>query len=228
MAAPKPITSPARLRQLIRITHKHGVALAALNRKRRRKLRLFEAHNIPSHREGIDYVSLTVRQVLSTNAKFVIRYLSHTPSKDIDTSELHALRAVGIAVGFVWETSATRALSGFAAGVEDAVQTKKRMQAFGVPNTVPCFFAVDFDAAPGTVDAYFDGVKHVLGSRAGVYGGFRVCEHLYSRGIHWCWQTYAWSSGHWFTHAQLQQYQNGTSYDHDRSTVSNCGVWEAA
>lgn len=218
--------TPTRLRTLIAETHKHGVMLAALNRRRRKNLVKILATAHAPRREGIDYVSLTPKDVKATGARFVMRYLSHDAAKDIDVSEIHALRALGIAIGFVWETTATRALAGQAAGMDDANQARKRLQALGVPLTVPCYFAVDFDAVPGSIDAYFTGARHVLGDRTGVYGSFRVVQHLHTRGIKWMWQTYAWSLSQVYPSAQLLQYANGARYDHDRTTTSVAGLWE--
>lgn len=178
---------------------------------------------------GIDYTSLSVDEVKAVGASFVCRYVS-TPGnpKNLTHSEAHELTANGVDLVVVFETTADRSLAGRNAGEDDAHHGLVQAIDAGMVGARPIFFAVDFDTAgsPHRTDAYFDGVAAVLGHhRCGPYGGIEVCEHQFSRGFQWAWQTYAWSDGKW-GRAKLQQYLNGSSYDHDRG-FGDFGQWSA-
>src|SRR5437660_2904824 len=73
----------------------------------------------------------------------VIRYLSHDPSKDLSGAERDALRAQGLSIALVWETTATRASEGFQAGVQDAHDAETQAAALGYPQICVLFYAVD-------------------------------------------------------------------------------------
>lgn len=179
-------------------------------------------------RYGIDYEALPVEQVKVLGASFVCRYLSTAGNpKNLTREEARALSAHGVDVVVVFETTADRALEGRRAGEYDAHAALTQALGCGMVGARPIFFAVDFDSSssPSATDGYFDGCAAVLGhGRCGPYGGFAVCEHQLDRGFHWAWQTYAWSDGRW-GRAQLQQYQNGASYDHDRAGDADFGQW---
>lgn len=132
----------------------------------------------------------------------------------------------------VWETTQTRALSGFAGGVSDARAAATQTRALGAPANVHIDAAVDFDATAaqqGPIDAYFRGWDSVLGvKRVGDYGGYwptiRLCEaHLVTRS----WQTYAWSGGNWApaSCAPLEQYLNDNTVDYDRAIAADYGQY---
>ena len=124
----------------------------------------------------------------------VIRYLSNDPAKDITAAEAEALHAVGLSVGLVYETTATRAGQGFAPGVADRMAAEKRAAALGYPKTCPIFYAVDFDADPAKVLPYFHGVSRSHTYPVGVYGSKRVVEAvLGAKCAVYAWQTEAWS-----------------------------------
>lgn len=128
------------------------------------------------------------------------RYLGGTPDKQLTKAEAATLHAAGLGIWLVFESTADRAKAGRAAGVADAKTARSKAAALGYPAACPIFFAVDFDAAASTVSAYFDGVKSVLGDRAGVYGGINVVGLA-----DWAWQTTAWSGGRLSPHAHLYQ-----------------------
>lgn len=178
---------------------------------------------------GVDW-SLSkpdLKQLPAAGVKFVCRYLS-TPGnpKNLTAAEAIALRALGLSIVVVFETTATRATAGMKAGVADAQAAEQQALACGLPNPV-IYFACDFDiqdyapslpntpangrAKLGPVAAYFDGVNSVLGvKRSGAYGGFWAIRRLFDAGlISYGWQTYAWSGATWDQRAQIQQYDNG-------------------
>jgi hypothetical protein len=166
---------------------------------------------------------------------FVCRYVS-TPgnAKNLTKAEADALKAAGLDIVVVFETTADRALSGHAGGVADAHSARTQAHACGQPAGRPVYFAVDFDAAGQTthVNAYLAGVASVLGKTGtGVYGGLAAVKAaLDAKVCTYAWQTYAWSGGVWDKRAQLQQYENGQtlaghSVDYDRAMTTDYGQW---
>ncbi|MFC4908523.1 DUF1906 domain-containing protein [Actinomadura gamaensis] len=169
-------------------------------------------------------------------AKFVCRYLSHDASgKNLTRSEADELSRAGLWLVVVWESTASRALAGRAAGIADATDAAKQARACGMPADRPIFFAVDFDATSGqqaAINAYLDGAAAVLGrARVGLYAGYGPIKRAFDAGkIRWGWQTYAWSGGRWDKRAQLQQYSNdhvvnGVGVDYDRAVHDDYGQW---
>lgn len=170
-------------------------------------------------------------------AEFVVRYVApntkNHPSKRLTNQERRALHRLGIAVGFVWESTGSRAAEDYQAGVDDAKAAKEHLKTLGAPDNSVVYFAVDFDTAgdPGQVNEYFRGVAETFGkANTGVYGGYEVIEHLHEqKQIPWLWQTASWSHRKWYAAAQIQQYQidNPVGWDLDRTTVAAAGLWEA-
>jgi hypothetical protein len=187
--------------------------------------------------EGIDYAfgRPSIAALKDAGIKFVCRYLSRSPSKNLDHLEANALSEAGIWIVVVWETSARRALDGYAGGAEDALEAQVQAQGCGMPSDRPIYFAVDWDASAGqqaAINAYLDGAASVLGgSRVGIYGGYGPVKRALDSGhAIWAWQTYAWSGGRWDSRAQLQQYSNdhtldGVGCDYDRATTEDYGQW---
>ncbi len=190
-----------------------------------------------ARRFGIDFAwgTIATADLKKAGVTFVIRYLSHDPSKNLKDEYADQLAAAGIDIVVVWETTATRALEGKNAGVTDAQEARRQALACGMPTGRPIYFAVDFAAAGPDVAAYFRGVASVLTyNGTGVYGGYRAVSYLVSHMIcRWAWQTYAWSAGRWVAGAQLCQYSNGhkiggveVDYDHS-AAVADFGQWRA-
>lgn len=188
---------------------------------------------------GIDYAwgRPSVSTLKKDGVEFVARYVSSPGnSKNLTLSEAKTLSSAGISIVVVFETTATRAEAGHAAGVADAKEALKEATACGMPSGRPIFFAVDEDTTVGPhVTAYFQGVASVLGlARTGVYGGYAVVKGCFDHNlVKWGWQTYAWSGGRWDARAQLQQYSNshtidGVDVDYDRvakATIHDYGQW---
>ncbi len=186
---------------------------------------------------GVDFATagLTYNpaSLQAAGVTFVARYLNGG-WKGMTRQEADALRATGIDIVGVWESTATRASAGFGAGQQDASAAHAAAVSYGMPTGRPVYFAVDFDASAAQVIPYFQGVASVLGAAgSGVYAGINVVDPLMAAGIvGYGWQTYAWSGGRWGT-AQLQQYSNGhpiagLDTDYDRSVASDFGQWSGA
>lgn len=155
---------------------------------------------------AVDYsFSRPAPSVIAHNGYVAVgRYLGGSASKDLTRGEAAALHTAGLGIWLVWEGVASRAKDGYGAGQADARAAQAAAAALGYPSECPLFFAVDFDAQPGDVRPYFQGVKSVVGARAGVYGGIRVTEGLRDL-IPYRWQTVAWSGGQVDPEAHLYQ-----------------------
>jgi hypothetical protein len=161
---------------------------------------------------GIDYAwhHPNPAAIKAAGYSFVIRYLSHDPTKDITAAEVAELHAAGLGILLVFETAAGRATQGFAAGEADAEEAARRALALGYPDVCPLFFAVDTDATVSAVEQYFAAAKRFC-PPAGVYGGIDVVDSLLAAGgVHFGWQTDAWSGVAVSTRAQLYQRKHPT------------------
>lgn len=189
-------------------------------------------------RMGADWAwgKMPTSALLALHYSFAARYLSHDPGKNLSRVEAVRMSRAGIDLVCVWESTATRARAGFAAGVADAREAWRQAVADGMPaHGVPIYFAVDEDVTGRDVADYFRGVASYLGvHRTGAYGGIRVIAGLFNAGlIAFGWQTYAWSGGQWDKRAQLRQVHNGhriggVDSDDDRSVADQFGQWRVA
>src|SRR5689334_13263483 len=82
--------------------------------------------------------------------RFVGRYLSHDPSKDLSYEELAQLHIHGMRALLVFETIAGRALAGYDAGRADAIAAMHHATALGIHDPV-IRFAVDQDVSAAAV-----------------------------------------------------------------------------
>lgn len=139
--------------------------------------------------------------------RFVVRYLSAVGNpKDITAAECAELRAAGVDVALVWETTADRATAGHDAGAADAQNAIVEADSVGLTGW-PIYFAVDEDlpdyapnsadpaAKLGPVAGYLSGVASVIGTaRTGVYGGYWTVARALDAGlVTYAWQAAAWS-----------------------------------
>lgn len=229
-----------RQHRLWRRTHERGHARAA--RKEAKAVRYLKSlirkltGRKAEHREGVDwaYGEISPAALEAAGKSFVCRYLSYTPSKNLDPEEAKRYAEAGIDCVVVWETTGTRATAGFDAGVTDARRALSLASKCGKPESAPIFFAVDFEAHGPEVRAYFEGTRSVLGvERNGAYAGFGAMSYLFDvKLIGHGWQTYAWSGGRWEKRAHLRQYRNGehlagVEVDLDRSTAASFGQWRS-
>lgn len=158
--------------------------------------------------KGIDiaWARPDVDGIKATGAKWVARYFSNDPTKNITEAEIKAYTAAGLAVVTVWESSAGAALKGRAQGVTDATKAKAQSKAVGLPADHVIYFAVDQDTTWAKVADYFEGAASVLGKyHVGIYGGYKVILGADKAGYTFLWQTLAWSNGLWVPNADIRQ-----------------------
>lgn len=167
----------------------------------------------------------------SLGAHFGIGYLSYS-SKDWHYTTLRSYLSAGLGVGFIWETSQYRPLSGCSGGRSDAVNANALVRRYGLPNA-PIFFATDFDtygySSSGVIGQYYRCARGYLGNRTGAYGGLHTMEIAAANGIpsNRRWQTLAWSYGRW-TNAcvrqySIDQYWHGYRVDYNLAVCSDWG-----
>lgn len=180
-------------------------------------------------RYGLDYYSLPAREARDAGASFVIRYLSHTPGKDLSLGEAKELAGYGIDCVVMWETAANRAFYGDRAGEEDAHAAVVEALACGMVGARPIYFTVDEDTTNdvASIISYFEGVRRVLGvERTGAYGGITTIARLFDdKLISWGWQTSAWSYGAWDPRAHIRQVEYDRNFDRDIAITPDFGQW---
>lgn len=164
-----------------------------------------------SNVQGIDfgYGKVPGKVIVDAGYKFVCRYLSHSPGKNLTDTELQDFRDNNLKVVVVWETTEQRSLDGYQAGKDDANYALYLLDGIGLDKQV-IYFACDFDFTAGQQDRindYFKGVIEILGLKyIGVYGGYGVVSRLFDAGlVTYGWQTLAWSHDNWDDRAQLNQ-----------------------
>lgn len=156
----------------------------------------------------IAWANPTAAQIKATGASGVIGYLSEDPTKNLTASQVSAYVLGGVRVGTVWETTAGRAMAGYAAGQADARAAEAQRVSIGLPPTSLHRAAVDTDTTWATVAPYFEGWASVVGkTRLAAYGGYKITAGAYGYGLRRNWQTLAWSGGRLDPNAAL--YQNG-------------------
>lgn len=164
----------------------------------------------------------------------VLRYLSTSDWKRLTIAEVKDYHANGLGVGVVFEDAANNPLGGKNSGEADAAKALAQAKALGIPDSIPIYFAVDFDTTPEqqvVIDEYLRGCASIIGAdRVGVYGSFYVIERCFKNGTaKWFWQTLAWSGKQVSTHNHILQNLkspkiNGTD---DNEAVDNWGGWYA-
>lgn len=166
--------------------------------------------------------------------KFVARYLVPSGAKALTKNEADAISEAGLQIVSVFETTASRALGGKAAGTADGETALQVAAQVGQPEGSCIYFAVDFDVTAAqmpTVIAYIKAASDATPMyTTGVYGSYAVMEAVYAAGA--CsrfWQTYAWSAGKKSTFINIYQYlndvmANGIAVDYDES-YGNEGWW---
>lgn len=189
---------------------------------------------------GLDFVTApSITAMKAASVAFVCRYLSEvndlTKIKLLTPAEAKADSEAGISIVSNFEWYGNRAAEGFNSGVADAKIADAQHKACGGPGERPIYFSVDFEATStqmGMIADYFKGVASVIGlARTGAYGSYDVIKYLLDNDcITWAWQTYAWSGGRWDARADIQQYENGVSFDghevdYDRSMKPDFGQW---
>lgn len=167
-------------------------------------------------------------------ARFLVRYGSRDPSKNLTKGELDSALALGYSVAVVWQEGKTQMKRGRDGGITDARDADAFVNGLGLRG-IPVYFSCDYDPPSGDwplIDGYLDGVASVIGrGRTGGYGGLPFIQRGFGNGrLAWGWQTYAWSGGSWDSRAQLRQVHNdqpvcGGVIDWDESWSSDFGQW---
>lgn len=194
-------------------------------------------------REGVDYsyTKIPGADLARAGISFVCRYLSHDAAKNLSLAEVQDLRASGIDVVSVWESTQFRPLDGEAAGRDDGLEAMRQASSLGASPGAAIYFAVDFDVAGrpqpdiGAILGYFRGVRQSVGPYSpGVYGGLGIVNLLAANPglVDYYWQTYAWSNGQVDARTHIYQYQNnvalgGVNIDRDRALQEPFGQWGA-
>ncbi|WP_280270095.1 DUF1906 domain-containing protein [Nocardia wallacei] len=193
-------------------------------------------------RFGLDYAAGRPggRAIRAAGYDFVVRYLSPggptLPGKLLTPEEADDLRAHGVSIASNWETTATRMLDGYGAGVTDAGAALAQVLRCGGRTDRPIYFSVDFDATPAQqvpINAYLDGAATVLGREwVGIYGGYWPVSRALDAGVaRWAWQTDAWSGGNVETRRQLHQTTRqvvvgGVVCDVNEAEAEDFGQWD--
>jgi hypothetical protein len=158
---------------------------------------------------GVDYSfdRANLAQLKAQGYKFVIRYLTGS-GKALTVAELKDLKAHGLAVGVVYETTAGRAGAGHAAGQHDAQIARAAAANDGLAG-IPIYMAVDDDLSFAAVRPYFEGASGVLGKgKRGAYASGLVLRQLMHAGlIDFAWEAGArgWGDGRRFEGAHILQ-----------------------
>lgn len=142
----------------------------------------------------------------------VMRYVgAGNGGRDITASEMDSLKAAGLGVGLVWESSANRALDGYDAGAYDASQATYYANRLGWPG-LPIYYACDCDVT--TSQAYGQVLEYYRGTTAGgpyparSYGEADVLDAVAQNlGMRHGWQpaSTSWSGGRVSENASLYQ-----------------------
>lgn len=129
----------------------------------------------------------------------VMRYLG-VDNRCIGWGERNALLSAGLGIGFVYETSANRTLSGLSAGKSDAHMANGYADLLGIPKTHPLVIVtIDFQASDaqirGPIADYAHGAITESERPVRPYGHYRALEILCGElGLYPCgWQCAAWS-----------------------------------
>lgn len=193
-------------------------------------------------RLGLDYAAGRPggAAIRAAGFDFVVRYLSEDgpplPGKQLTPAEADDLRANGIGIVSNWETTATRMLDGYDAGIVDARAGLAQVLHCGGRPDRPIYFAADFDSTPQdqpAINAYLDGAATVLGAaNVGIYGGFwSISRALDAGAAAWSWQTDAWSGTNVETRRNLHQtvrqvVVNGVLCDVNEAETIDFGQWD--
>jgi hypothetical protein len=193
---------------------------------------------VAASRYGADWSKArpTAAMLSAHGISFACRYLlddARDRGKGLKLAEAQWLSGLGVELVANFEY-ATEPLLTRDQGVRDGRTAAAELARLGAPPHVPVYFSFDYDAPnsdyPGMYD-YLRGAESVLGiGRAGAYGKYAVVEYLAGRGIHWLWQTYAWSAGRWSARATIRQVRNGAfgsdfDGDLDQAMVDDFGQW---
>lgn len=169
--------------------------------------------------KGLDYTVQTTPEIaksfVNEGIEFVCRYLvpEKYKWKRLTKGEADVISNAGLNIISVFESSASRAAGGAAAGKADGITALSEAKIVGQPEGSAIYFAVDYDAKANdhkVIEEYLKAAaKELPGYHVGVYGSYSVCLTMFNLGIKHLWQTYAWSGAKFTNHANIYQYKNG-------------------
>ena len=187
---------------------------------------------------GIDYAwkHPDPAAIYKAGYRFVLRYLSTDPTKNLSVDEAAGLHGAGLSIGLVWETTATRATAGYDAGKADRLAAERQAAALRYPADRVIFWACDEQADPASVLPYAKGWWDAAhGRQTGPYGDDAIIENVYLHGYSNAqWQTEAWSGTTVSPVAWVYQRVKPTlpaipgSYDEDVLLNSALALWAPA
>jgi len=123
---------------------------------------------------GVDYAwnHPAPQDIFNAGYRFVIRYLSLDPTKNLTIQEAQALHSAGLAILLYWENGTLDTLGGATVGASQSSTANHQADALSYPTQCPIFYAVDFNAS-GTqfvpIAQYFNAVG---GRGKGCYGSW--------------------------------------------------------
>ncbi|GGM55376.1 hypothetical protein GCM10012275_28150 [Longimycelium tulufanense] len=200
-------------------------------------------------RRGVDYSwgRPDPHELRQAGYTFAVRYVTNsgTTGKELTAREADALKAAGLSIVVVYQTTADWAKGGYNAGRAAAENALRFSRQAGSPQDPFIYFAVDFDGHGSQVASTFDGIASVIGvGKTGVYGSYRVCEYLLGdnpsrkRFVAKAWQTRSWSAGSWDTRISMAQTDvdtvvnpirfRGHAVDYNLSFGFDFGQWDAS
>lgn len=180
------------------------------------------------------------KELKAAGIEFVGRYLVPTVDylewKALTKAEAEAITGAGLKLLTIWETAASRAKGGAAAGGADGIQALKCARDINMPTNGIIYFAVDFEAQAADMDAI---EAYLLAARLrtaeydiGVYGSYSVVEEMAKRKACSCfWQCVGWSNGQ--KSPALNVYQSMWSHpfcgisvdDNECADMDAAGIW---
>jgi Domain of unknown function (DUF1906) len=188
--------------------------------------------------EGVDYAfsQPDPAGLYAAGKRFAMRYVGPgTDDKHLHADERDQIWAAGLDIVLLAEGAENSALGGLPTGVAHANSAATAAAFLGAPDSLPIYFAVDFDVTVAqwpAVASYFRGAGSVIGNdRVGIYGGVRAMQWAARDGVAaWFFQTYAWSAGAWFAGNHVEQYHNGVQMaggevDLCRAVQAQYGQW---
>lgn len=125
----------------------------------------------------------------------ILRYVSYDGwPKNLSKSEYDYAKSLGLAVGAVWETTASMMLRGAGGGQADSAEANRQLDRIGFVGD-DVFYACDFQAAPSHYGVMSDYLANCTGRTPQIYGHYGVIEHFVGS-LGQCltgWQCCAWS-----------------------------------
>lgn len=192
--------------------------------------------------KAIDTTGLSPSQVVALKEqgiKMVGRYLSKTTWKGLTVAEVSRIKAAGMDLFSIYETSPTHAsYFSYAQGQADASSANSLAKAAGQPEGSSIYFTVDYDAQtrdfPAILD-YFKAInKYLTNYHVGAYGSYAILTELQSKKLAEYWfQTVAWSAGKTLSDMHIYQAKTneelvGVNVDVDELAKEDIGAWSQA